>query len=151
MEQNKGIGKNPEIVVSWDIWDQTWLLNKIMRSSNKYAVNAFVEIQPGSLTLILKVLATAADIIGVSLFFKSVSDYIRYRREKRGLSPPSKNQDSAYFEAIGHLILFEDIQKPKLETARRIDKGYEFIFTDETKRSYKFIILDNCTFEYTKI
>jgi len=147
MDSNSEI-RNPEIVVEWDVWNQTWLFNKIMRSSKKFQVKSVVELQPGSITLVLKVLSTTADILGISSFIKSVADYIRMRREKEDLPPPKKNQDSAYFEARGHLSIEMDVIRPSLVSSRRVDNGYEFIFKDEFNRSHHFIIFDDCSYKY---
>lgn len=146
---NREDARNPSIEVNWDIWNQTWLINKIMRSSEKYGVVSYLTLEPGSMTLVLTILSTTADILGISAFFKSVADYIRNRREKVELPPPKKNQDSAFFEARGHLSIDENVSFPQLISTKRVDSGYEFIFTDEYKRTHHYVIYDDCSYDYS--
>jgi len=151
METNDQIELHPEIIVEWEIWDQTWVLNRAMKYSERYGVNVSVDLQPGSMTLIFDILSPIADIIEVTLFIAALLAYIYRRMEKKDLPPPKINADAAFAEAVRRLEMFEGIKNSKVKSIRRIERGYELIFTDPLGNVYRFEIYNDGSYEYFRI
>jgi hypothetical protein len=145
-------GMNPTITIEWDIWNETWILNRTLIYSERYNVPVNITLRPGSMTVVLEVIAHAANLIEVGLFIGIIVDYLRRKTETKKLPQPTLNQDATVADAISHLTFFEkrDITNFKVKCIRKIDNGYEVIFSDAFSNIFRFEIYYNGTYEYFK-
>jgi hypothetical protein len=153
MENIEETSINPSITIEWDTWNETWVINRSLIYSERLNVPVSIKLQPGSMTVILDLIGHAADIIEVASFVGLILLYIRKKAESKNLPQPILNSDAAVAEAINKLTFFEkrDISNFKVKSIRKIDNGYEIIFTDSFSNIFRFEIYQNGEYEYSRI
>ena len=105
---------------------------------------------PGSIDTTIKLDTTKASFTEITLFVRALLDHIRrWLGKKPWLSPPRKNYDSSYYEAVGYFLEYTKSEsEPRLLSAKEIEQRFHFEFLDEYGRKHLFKISPHCSVDY---
>ena len=80
MEQEN---KRPDIEIraKWDIWNSTWLTNKIFRLADEHKLKVKIEVKPGSIELWF-IIDMVLRVYGLYQLVKEIQKYIERRKQR---------------------------------------------------------------------